>query len=102
MKEIIDNLLNSFSDNKVGYSSKRLTAFMLTVCIVAIHAKWILLGDFSQIEMVLTIDYSMIATLFGLTTYQKIKENTTTKVETVEQEVTDNKSKTTITNEQVG
>lgn len=101
MKEVINNLLNSFSDSKTGYSSKRLSAFILMVCVTAIHIKWIAKADFSQIEMVLSIDYAFIAALFGLSTYQKIKENPVTSIKTVEQEVSENKSKTTLTDEQI-
>jgi len=75
MKEIIDNIIDSFKNNEKGYSSRKLTAFAITVMVVIIHIKWITLGNFSQLELVLTIDYSFIAALFGMTTYHAIKTN---------------------------
>lgn len=73
MKKILHKILNSFDNGPNGYSSRKLTAFTIIVCVVAAHIKWITLGDFEQLEMVLTIDYSFIATLFGMTTYSSLK-----------------------------
>lgn len=72
MKEIISNILNAFNNiEKKGFSAKKLTAFIITTCCVVAHIKWIALGDFKQLEMVLTIDYTFIATLFGINEYGK-------------------------------
>ena len=81
MKEIFNNITNAFNNtNNLGYSGKKLTAFIITVCVVAAHVKWIALGDFKQLEMVLTIDYAFIATLFGINTYdKKIAKNDASK-----------------------
>lgn len=71
---IIEKLIGSFdtkADN--GFSARKLTAFVLVVCIVLIHIKYLIWGSFDQMEMVLTIDYTFVATLFGMTTYQSIK-----------------------------
>lgn len=73
MKQILNNILNSFNNGNKGYSSKKLTAFVVTLLVVIIHIKWLTLGNFSQLEMVLTIDYSFIAALFGMNTYQSLK-----------------------------
>lgn len=70
---IIDNILKSFNGQNEGFSSRKLTAFVIIVCVVVAHIKWIMLGDFKQLEMVLTIDYGFIATLFGMTTYSSLK-----------------------------
>lgn len=80
MKELFADLYQRFLgslDNKKdsGFSGRKLTAFALVVCTCAIHIKYIALADFSQLEMVLTIDYAFIATLFGMTTYQSVKAN---------------------------
>ena len=75
MKEILDNISNSFKDNNLGYSSRKLTAFIIIIMVIATHIKWLTLGDLSNLEMVLTIDYGFIATLFGMTTYSTIKLN---------------------------
>lgn len=102
MKELYDKFLGSFDNEPKGFSSKKLTAFALILVIIAIHVKWLALGDFSQLEMVLTIDYAFIASLFGMTTYQSMKNQSKTSSSTVEQEIVDNVSKTTTTNEQIG
>lgn len=73
MKNIFNNILNSFKNGSEGYSSRKLTAFIITFMVILVHIKWLTLGNLSQIEMVLTIDYSFIAALFGMTTYQSIK-----------------------------
>lgn len=69
MKDIID----SFKMGDKGFSSRKLTAFILVACIVAAHIKWIAMGDFSQLETVFLIDYGFIAALFGMTTYSSLK-----------------------------
>ena len=75
MKEIMQNILNIFNTNKGGYSSRKLTAFIIVAMVVITHIKWLTLGNLTQLEMVLTIDYSFIAALFGMTTYQSLKTN---------------------------
>ena len=72
IKEIFHNILKSFNNEEEGYSSKKLTAFIITVMVVIAHIKWLALGDFTQLEIVLTIDYSFIAALFGMTTFHSI------------------------------
>lgn len=80
IKEIIDRLLNSLDTaQNNGFSGRKLTAFAIVLCCVAAHVKWIMLGNFEQLEMVLTIDYAFISALFGMTTYQNIKTNGTEK-----------------------
>ena len=80
MKNIFDKLIASFDNEPRGFSSKKLTAFVLVLMTVIAHIKWFILGDFTHLEMVLTIDYAFIASLFGMTTYQSLK--TQPKVET--------------------
>lgn len=74
-QEILDNITKSFNTKREGFSSRKLTAFVITMLVVAAHIKWITLGDFKQLEMVLTIDYAFIAALFGMTTYHSLKTN---------------------------
>jgi hypothetical protein len=73
MKEFIQKLIASFDNTNAGFSSRKLTAFIIVACIVAAHIKWLSLGDFNQLESVFMIDYSFIAALFGMTTYQNLK-----------------------------
>lgn len=67
-------LQSSFDTNTKGASARKLSAFIIIICVVVAHVKWIALGNFSQLELVLTIDYSFIAALLGMTTYESIKK----------------------------
>ena len=75
MKEIMDNILKSFNTKREGYSSRKLTAFVIVLLVIIIHVKWLMLGNLTQLEMVLSIDYAFIAALFGMTTYHSLKSN---------------------------
>jgi len=75
IKEIMDNVLKSFNTRREGYSSRKLTAFVITLLVIVVHIKWITLGNLSDLENVLMIDYSFIAALFGMTTYHSLKSN---------------------------
>ena len=79
MKRIYEGILGSFDNEPKGFSSRKLTAFILILMVVMVHIKWMVLGDFSQLEMVLTIDYAFIASLFGMTTYSSMKAKEKTK-----------------------
>lgn len=74
MKELIQNILGSLNNKSEGFSGKKLTAFTLVCCIVAAHAKWIMLGDFSQLVPVLACDFSFVSVLFGINVVDK-KQN---------------------------
>lgn len=102
MKELYNKLMGSFDNEPKGFSSKKLTAFILILLVVSVHIKWMVLGNFTQLEMVLTIDYTFIASLFGMTTFQAMKSQSKSSVSTTEQENSDTTSKITITNEQIG
>jgi len=75
MKEIMDNILKSFNTRREGYSSRKLTAFVIVLLVIIAHIKWLIMGDFTHLEMVLSIDYAFIAALFGMTTYHSLKSN---------------------------
>ena len=75
MKKAIQNILNSFNNDKKGYSGKKLT---VVICVMAAHIKWIAMGDFSQLISVLTVDYATVLTLMGINVYDK-KVNTPTE-----------------------
>lgn len=101
MKEIFDNVMKSFNGNDEGYSSRKLTAFIIICCVVATHIKWLTLGNLTQMEMVLTIDYGFIAALFGMTTYSAIKTQNKTNTAKLEEQIGDDTKTTTITNEEI-
>jgi hypothetical protein len=73
MKELLEKLVKSFDNQPGGFSSRKLSAFVIIVCVIIAHIKWISFGDFSQLETILTIDYTFISTMLGLTTYQAIQ-----------------------------
>lgn len=73
IKHFYNNLMGSLDTEPHGFSARKLTAFMINVCVIAIHIKYIALGDFRQLEAVLMIDYGFVASLFGMTTYQNVK-----------------------------
>lgn len=102
MKQIFNNIMKSFNGDAEGYSSRKLTAFIIIVCVVATHIKWLTLGNLSQLEMVLTIDYGFIAALFGMTTYSSLKTQPKTTTSTLEEQVSGENKTIIVTNEQVG
>ena len=82
MKKFIDNLFASLDNRASGFSGKKLTALALVVCVVAAHVKWLSYGNFDQLVTVLMTDYGFIAVLFGINTYdKKVNGSTTTSLE---------------------
>lgn len=73
MKKFLSDVLDSFKITETGLSSRKLTAFVIVMLVIIIHAKWLMTGNLSQLEMVLTIDYAFISALFGMTTFTSIK-----------------------------
>lgn len=77
LKFIIENLLNSFSTNELGWSARKLTAFIITLLVIIAHIKWLMScyinSDFSLLPEILIIDFSTILTLLGLTTWERLK-----------------------------
>lgn len=76
MKQIIQKLIDSFDTTTKGFSSRKLTAFIIVSCVIAAHVKWLSLGDLTQLGEIFIIDYTFIAALFGMTTYQNLKGKT--------------------------
>lgn len=79
MKEFINKLIATLDTHSKGFSARKLTAFVIVCCVIAAHVKWLSLGDLTQLGEVFIIDYSFIAALFGMTTYQNLKNNGTSK-----------------------
>ncbi|MCE2706943.1 MAG: hypothetical protein LW807_07695 [Proteobacteria bacterium] len=73
MKQIVQKLIDSFDTTTKGFSSRKLTAFIIVSCVIAAHIKWLSIGDLTQLGEVFIIDYTFIAALFGMTTYQNLK-----------------------------
>ena len=75
INDIFNNIIKSFNGQDEGFSSRKLTAFIILILVIVIHIKWLTLGNLSQLEMVLTIDYGFIAALFGMTTWSAHANN---------------------------
>lgn len=67
------NIIDSFKMGASGLSSRKLTAFVIILCVIAAHVKWLSIGDLSQLGEVFIIDYGFVAALFGMTTYSGLK-----------------------------
>lgn len=79
--ELYQGIKGSLDTTDSGFSARKLTGFAVVACVIAAHIKWLTLGNLSNLEMVLTIDYGFIAALFGMTTYSAIKSKEPPKEE---------------------
>ncbi len=73
MKSILNKILSGLDTNTKGFSARKMSAFVVILLCIAAHIKWITLGDFKELDMVLTIDYGFISLCLGMTTYESIK-----------------------------
>ena len=67
------NIIDSFKMGTSGLSSRKLTSFVIVLCVIAAHIKWLSIGDLTQLGEVFIIDYGFVAALFGMTTYSGLK-----------------------------
>lgn len=80
MKRFFKNIESSLDDHnhKEGFSSRKLSAFVIMICILSAHIAWLWYAinksDFGLLIPVLTIDFGFIVTALALTTYSKSKE----------------------------
>jgi len=78
LNSVLNKLMESFNDKSEGFSSRKLTSFAMTVCIIVLHAEWMeyshRVDDFNLLPTVLTIDTGFILVLLGLTTYSKAQD----------------------------
>lgn len=79
INKIVSNLSATFDvTTKGGWSARKLSAFVVMVCIVVAHAAWLkrcfITDDFSLLSEILIIDYSFVVTVLGITTWQYLKE----------------------------
>jgi hypothetical protein len=75
MKQFLNKLISSLDTHTKGFSARKLTAFAVMLCVIAAHVKWLSLGDFAMLGEILLIDYTFVAALLGMTTYQSIKSS---------------------------
>lgn len=71
MKNFITNILNSFKNDKDGFSARKLTAFALMGCIMYIHKYYVTEGNATE---VLIIDLCGVLIALGIVTAQNIIE----------------------------
>ena len=72
--QLLDHFVHSFNGSKKGASAKKLTAFVIVNCVIVLHYKVYQLSDalFNSILLpLLAADFSFIALLFGIGTYEK-------------------------------
>lgn len=77
MKKWIESLYQSFFNNDKGFSGRKLTAFALVCCIIALHVSFITKRDsiFQELLVeILVIDVCGVAFFQGLVTVGNIIE----------------------------
>ena len=79
MNKILSKILSGLDTHTQGFSARKMSAFVIIICCIAAHVKWIALGDFKELDIVLGIDYGFIALCLGMTTYESIKKNDSSK-----------------------
>ena len=78
MKQLITKLLSGLDTHTKGFSARKMSAFIIILCVIIAHIKWITLGDLSELDNVLIIDYGFISLCLGMTTYESIKKTNET------------------------
>lgn len=71
MKNFINKIILSFENSKDGFSARKLTAFILILCICYIHFKFV---DLQNAVEVLIIDLCGVLIALGIVTAQNIIE----------------------------
>lgn len=79
IKEVLNNLLDSFKTNSGGYSARKISAFVIIVMVVSLHIKWFQSDRWEYIGEILGLDFAFVSVALGMTTYESIKKNSQTK-----------------------
>ena len=79
IKEVLNNLLDSFKTNSGGWSARKLSAFVIIVMVVSLHIKWFQSDRWEYIGEILGLDFAFVSVALGMTTYESIKKNSQTK-----------------------
>lgn len=83
---IIDKLLAGLDvTTKGGFSARKMSAFVVILCVTIAHIKWFKSDRWEYLGEVLTLDFSFICVCLGLTTYENIKTKNIPKDEKAEQ-----------------
>jgi hypothetical protein len=67
--KIIQNIINSFSNSKEGFSARKMTAFAFVLLAAWLHYKWV---DHDNAVQALIVDCSVILICLGIITAQNI------------------------------
>jgi hypothetical protein len=68
--KLFELIVASFDNTKIGFSSRKLTAFATMIMIAYCHFRFV---DASNVVEVILIDMGFVLVLFGMTTYSNIK-----------------------------
>lgn len=68
---IFENILASFNNTPSGFSARKLSAFVLMVCVVWLHYKYV---DTNVVVEVIVTDLCFVLLLLGIITVQNIIE----------------------------
>ena len=68
---MFEKLLASFENSPAGFSARKLSAFVLMVCVVWLHYKYV---DTSVVVEVIVTDLCFVLLLLGIITVQNIIE----------------------------
>lgn len=75
MTKFLHYIQSAFDTHSKGASAKKLSAFVVMLCVTVAHIAWIkkcfLENDFSLLTTVLPIDYAFVLALYGITSYDK-------------------------------
>jgi hypothetical protein len=75
---IIDKLLAGFDvTTKGGFSARKMSAFVVLICVIIAHVKWFKSDRWEYLGEVLTLDFGFVCVCLGLTTYENIKTKST-------------------------
>jgi len=85
-------IVASLENNKLGFSARKLSAFIVIVMVVILHIKWFRSDEWQYIAEVLGFDYTFILVCLGLATWQQIKQKETPDTNTTNKQDADSAS----------
>ena len=75
MKDIFNKIIAAFDNHSQGFSARKLSAFVIIVCVIICHIKWFKSDRWEYLGEVLALDFGFICVCLGMTTYESIKKN---------------------------
>lgn len=74
MKEFFNKIVSAFDNHSRGFSARKLSAFVIILCVIVCHIKWFRSDRWEYLGEVLALDYGFVCVCLGLTTYEQIKK----------------------------